>query len=96
VCCLDSVLGFSENLEVGFDFYSVLGFSENLEVGFDFFFSDSFLSREDHALGRYCSVIGRLCVVVKNGSGESHLSDEIVGDSLEENCTDIHVPTASS
>jgi hypothetical protein len=74
---------------------SVLGFSENLEVGFDFFFSDSFSSREDHALGQYRSVVGCFCVVVKNGSGESHLLDEIIGDSLEEKCTDIHVPTAS-
>jgi hypothetical protein len=79
VCCLDSVLGFSENLE----------------VVFDFFFSDS-SSREDHALGWYHSVVGCFCGIVKNGSGESHLSDEIVGDSLEDNCTDIHVPTASS
>jgi hypothetical protein len=67
-----------------------------LEVGFDFFFLDSFSSGEDHALGRYHSVVGCFCVIVKNGSGESHLSDEIVGDSLEENCTDIHVPTVSS
>ena len=74
----------------------VLHSGEDGELGFDNLLGNTCSCHDNHALGRYHSIIAGRCVIVKNTSNEVHQADDIVGGAFKEDATDRHMSIPSA